>query len=148
MGVPKRSLTAVPTGNVTVFVKILNAQQNIFLHGCQTGNLASGANFSIDILPLVAPPDMAMKDSLGPVDDLASPPPDMAMHRFLTVNVPELRAGSRKLDQVVVNLSDSMSNMQSLTTDATGSVKFDVSAMTGPYSVTANAPPANGFQGV
>jgi hypothetical protein len=149
-GVPSRSLSRVPTGTETVFVKVLNGMNNIFLHGCKTGNLSSGATFEVNVVPLGAPPmpDMTVEqDSGGPIDDLSVPPPDMAVHHQLTINVPELRSASRKLVGVSVNLADAMGGTASATTDATGAVKFDITGMTAPYTITANAPPANGFQG-
>jgi hypothetical protein len=148
-GVPSRSLSRVPTGTVTIFVKVLNSMNNIFLHGCKTGNLSSGATFEVNVVPLGTQPipDMTMIDSGGPIDDLSVPPPDMAVHHVLSINVPELRSASRKLVGVNVSLADAMGGTASATTDATGGVKFDVTAMAAPYTITANAPPANGFQG-
>jgi hypothetical protein len=153
MGVPTSGLKHIPTGeNVTVLVNVREGGTNasngtLFLHGCVTVNLENGSAVSVTLDPLVLV-DMAMSDTGGPVDDLASPPPDMAVHKFLSINVVEARALLRKVGSVAVTVTDKNGVSVSGTSDAvTGNLKLDVTGMVVPFSIVAAAPAINSYQG-
>jgi hypothetical protein len=146
-GVPAHSLKGVVTGQETLLVKVQNQQSVLFLHGCRTGNVVAGTKFEINLQPLQnIVNDLSMGPD-GPVDDLASPPPDMAQPKILTVTMVELRALARKMQGGTVALTDGSNNSVMGMTDANGQVKLDVTALTAPYQVVATGPISNGYTG-
>ena len=145
-GVASKPIT-IPNGHQTLLVTILDKTNTPYLHGCLTTTVAGGASVNVP-LQSVFPPmvDMATVDLSAP--DLAGPLVDMAMHKYLSVTVVEMRNSARKLSGVSLTITDSATMSATAMTDANGVVKLDTVGMTPPLSITASAPPtANNFQG-
>ncbi|HZS36307.1 MAG TPA: hypothetical protein VFF06_05750, partial [Polyangia bacterium] len=144
-GVPSQEIKHVPNGYQTLLVKVTNAQTNLILHGCRSGDV--GGKFEIDLVDVnQAPPDLSPNGD-GAVD-LLPPPNDMTMHKYLQITATEMRLSTRKLSGVVITLKDSGTSTQTLPpTDSTGTVKIDTLGMTPPFTITASAPVSNGYQG-
>jgi hypothetical protein len=150
-GKADKPITGLPNGNQTVLALVQGLNGILFLHGCKTGTLATGQTFELPLQGLNGDPDLKMdEDDMGPVDDLAGPPPDMAVHHTLTITATELRtaAANRKLVGVSVTVTDALGvTTPAVLTDSTGAAKVEVTGMMSPLSITASAPVMSGFSG-
>jgi hypothetical protein len=142
-GVPKGSLKSQPTGASTVLVNVSDAT-GFFLHGCKEVDVESGQQIEITLQALQKTDMATMGD--GHVDDL-TPPLDMTVQKILSLTVSEMRLSTRKLMGITVTVTDSAGTSVSGTTDMNGNVKLEVAPLVPPFTILANAPATNGYQG-
>ena len=145
-GKPSKSVSGIPLGWQTVFVKVKNDTE-LVLAGCHTGNITAGGKFEVDLVSLTPEqPDMTVSGDAAA--DLAQRPPDMALHKTLSITVNELRTSTRKLMGVAASPSPTRpaSPRPAPPTPAAWS-RSTPSRLKPPLQITAVAPSTNGYAG-